>query len=49
MYGADWIAFSSEEHSPSDLVFNAQRAEEVGFQFALISVLSGAGAAQIRS
>jgi len=28
---------SSEEHSPNDLVRNAQRAEEVGFEFALIS------------
>jgi coenzyme F420-dependent glucose-6-phosphate dehydrogenase len=28
---------SSEEHSPNDLVKNAQRAEEVGFEFALIS------------
>lgn len=30
-------ALSSEEHSPNDLVRNAQRAEEVGFSFALIS------------
>lgn len=30
-------ALSSEEHSPNDLVRNAQRAEEVGFDFALIS------------
>ncbi len=30
-------ALSSEEHSPQDLVRNAQRAEEVGFTFALIS------------
>ena len=28
---------SSEEHTPSDLVRNAQRAEEVGFTFAMIS------------
>jgi coenzyme F420-dependent glucose-6-phosphate dehydrogenase len=28
---------SSEEHAPNDLVRNAQRAEEVGFDFALIS------------
>ncbi len=28
---------SSEEHSPNDLVKNAQRAEEIGFEFALIS------------
>ncbi|HEX6304165.1 MAG TPA: TIGR03557 family F420-dependent LLM class oxidoreductase, partial [Anaerolineales bacterium] len=28
---------SSEEHSPNDLVKNAQRAEETGFSFALIS------------
>lgn len=28
---------SSEEHSPNDLVKNAQRAEEIGFDFALIS------------
>ena len=30
-------ALSSEEHSPSALVENARRAEEVGFTFALIS------------
>ena len=30
-------ALSSEEHSPNDLVHYAQRAEEVGFSFALIS------------
>src|SRR6185436_3093586 len=30
-----WI--SSEEHSPNDLVYSAQRAEEMGFRFALIS------------
>jgi len=30
-------ALSSEEHSPSDLVRFAQRAEQVGFDFALIS------------
>lgn len=30
-------ALSSEEHTPNDLVRNAQRAEEVGFGFALIS------------
>jgi coenzyme F420-dependent glucose-6-phosphate dehydrogenase len=30
-------ALSSEEHSPNDLVRNAQRAEEAGFAFALIS------------
>lgn len=30
-------ALSSEEHSPNELVRLAQRAEEVGFQFALIS------------
>lgn len=30
-------ALSSEEHLPNDLVRNAQRAEEVGFTFALIS------------
>lgn len=30
-------ALSSEEHSPLDLVRDAQKAEEVGFQFALIS------------
>lgn len=30
-------ALSSEEHVPNDLVRNAQRAEEVGFGFALIS------------
>jgi len=30
-------ALSSEEHSPKDLIRNAQRAEEVGFTFALIS------------
>lgn len=30
-------ALSSEEHMPNDLVRNAKRAEEVGFQFALIS------------
>ncbi len=28
---------SSEEHSPNDLVKNAQQAEEIGFEFALIS------------
>jgi coenzyme F420-dependent glucose-6-phosphate dehydrogenase len=28
---------SSEEHSPNDLVKNAMRAEEIGFEFALIS------------
>ena len=30
-------ALSSEEHSPNDLVRYAQRAEEIGFSFALIS------------
>lgn len=30
-------ALSSEEHTPNDLVRHAQRAEEVGFSFALIS------------
>src|SRR5574338_477361 len=30
-------ALSSEEHKPLDLVRNAQRAEEIGFDFALIS------------
>src|SRR5919108_495182 len=30
-------ALSSEEHAPNDLVRYAQRAEEVGFAFALIS------------
>jgi len=30
-------ALSSEEHPPNDLVRNARRAEEVGFEFALIS------------
>jgi coenzyme F420-dependent glucose-6-phosphate dehydrogenase len=30
-------ALSSEEHTPSNLVRNAQKAEETGFQFALIS------------
>jgi coenzyme F420-dependent glucose-6-phosphate dehydrogenase len=30
-------ALSSEEHTPSDLVRNARRAEEAGFTFALIS------------
>ena len=30
-------ALSSEEHRPSDLVANARRAEEAGFEFALIS------------
>lgn len=30
-------ALSSEEHSPKDLIRHAQRAEEVGFSFALIS------------
>ena len=30
-------ALSSEEHIPNDLVRYAQRAEEVGFAFALIS------------
>jgi coenzyme F420-dependent glucose-6-phosphate dehydrogenase len=30
-------ALSSEEHQPNDLVRNARRAEEVGFEFALIS------------
>lgn len=30
-------ALSSEEHPPADLVRYAQRAEEVGFEFALIS------------
>src|SRR5215470_14118443 len=30
-------ALSSEEHAPNDLVKYAQRAEEVGFTFALIS------------
>jgi coenzyme F420-dependent glucose-6-phosphate dehydrogenase len=28
---------SSEEHSPNDLVKNARRAEEIGFDFALVS------------
>lgn len=31
------FALSSEEHTPNDLVRQAQRAEEVGFSFALIS------------
>src|SRR5918911_543754 len=30
-------ALSSEEHTPQDLVRNARRAEEAGFEFALIS------------
>jgi G6PDH family F420-dependent oxidoreductase len=30
-------ALSSEEHSPLQLVENARRAEQVGFEFALIS------------
>ncbi len=30
-------ALSSEEHGPDDLVANARRAEEAGFEFALIS------------
>ena len=30
-------ALSSEEHTPNDLVLYAQRAEEIGFSFALIS------------
>ena len=30
-------SLSSEEFSPNDLVRNAQRAEEVGFAFAMIS------------
>lgn len=30
-------ALSSEEHRPADLVVNARRAEEVGFEFALVS------------
>lgn len=30
-------ALSSEEHSPNDLVYFARRAEETGFEFALIS------------
>ena len=30
-------AFSSEEHHPLDLVRYAQRAEEAGFGFALVS------------
>ncbi len=30
-------AMSSEEHSPKDLIRHAQRAEEIGFTFALIS------------
>jgi coenzyme F420-dependent glucose-6-phosphate dehydrogenase len=30
-----WL--SSEEHPPLDLVRNARRAEEAGFEFALIS------------
>ena len=30
-----WL--SSEEHAPNDLVRYAQRAEEVGFTFAMIS------------
>jgi coenzyme F420-dependent glucose-6-phosphate dehydrogenase len=30
-------ALSSEEHTPSDLVRNAKRAEEAGFSYALIS------------
>jgi G6PDH family F420-dependent oxidoreductase len=30
-------AISSEEHSPLDLVANARRAEEAGFEFALVS------------
>src|ERR1044072_1518791 len=30
-------AMSSEEHGPADLVRYAQRAEQIGFEFALIS------------
>ncbi|MFN8446328.1 MAG: hypothetical protein U0175_36390 [Caldilineaceae bacterium] len=30
-------ALSSEEHTPNDLIRQAQRAEEIGFTFALIS------------
>jgi G6PDH family F420-dependent oxidoreductase len=30
-------ALSSEEHSPADLVRNARRAEETGFEFAMVS------------
>ena len=30
-------ALSSEEHPPTDLIENASRAEEVGFEFALVS------------
>jgi len=30
-------ALSSEEHAPNDLVRAAQRAERIGFTFALIS------------
>jgi len=30
-------ALSSEEHSPSDLIANAERAEAAGFEFAMIS------------
>jgi coenzyme F420-dependent glucose-6-phosphate dehydrogenase len=30
-------ALSGEEHTPNDLVWNARRAEEVGFTFAMIS------------
>jgi coenzyme F420-dependent glucose-6-phosphate dehydrogenase len=30
-------ALSSEEHGPGDLVRNAQRAEEAGFEFAMVS------------
>ena len=30
-------AISAEEHHPSDIIVHAQRAEEIGFEFALIS------------
>ncbi|HET7727650.1 MAG TPA: LLM class flavin-dependent oxidoreductase, partial [Candidatus Limnocylindrales bacterium] len=30
-------ALSSEEHAPNDLVANAARAEEIGFDFLMIS------------
>ena len=30
-------AISSEEHRPLDLVENARRAEQAGFEFALVS------------
>ena len=35
--GQAWLQLCSEEHGPKDLVVFAQRAEETGFSYAMIS------------